>query len=210
MRSVDDLTARSRIRDAALARFGRDGVDRTSLRSIAKDAGVSAPLVLHHFGSKDGLRQACDERVFALVQEKLQIGEREPDSAGLAALTDLMREAEPLQAYIARSLTDGSEHAAALFDQLVAASESYLERGEARGEIRPGADRRGRAVMLVSWAMSFLVLGDHMARAIGAKTLDRAGQLRLGASVIEIYTSGFYADDRWASVVDKLSAQEGA
>ncbi|MEX1037720.1 MAG: helix-turn-helix domain-containing protein, partial [Acidimicrobiia bacterium] len=55
MRSVDgDLTAEARIRDAALARFPRDGFEGTTMRAIAEDAGVSAALVVHHYGSKEG------------------------------------------------------------------------------------------------------------------------------------------------------------
>ncbi|MFD0204347.1 MULTISPECIES: TetR/AcrR family transcriptional regulator [Saccharothrix] len=68
MRSAtSDLTARARIRDAALARFGADGVAGASMRAIAADAGVSPALVVHHFGSKEGLRQACDEYVLAAM-----------------------------------------------------------------------------------------------------------------------------------------------
>ena len=52
MRSASDLTARARIRDAALARFGAEGIAGTSVRAVAADAGVSPALVLHHFGSK--------------------------------------------------------------------------------------------------------------------------------------------------------------
>ena len=61
MRSAD-LTATARIRDAAIEQFGEHGFD-VGLRSIAEAAGVSAALVIHHFGSKDALRAACDEYI---------------------------------------------------------------------------------------------------------------------------------------------------
>jgi AcrR family transcriptional regulator len=67
MRSASDLTARARIRGAALARFGTDGIAGTSVRAVAADAGVS-PLVVHHFGSKEGLRQACDDYVLDSIR----------------------------------------------------------------------------------------------------------------------------------------------
>ena len=55
-RADDDLPdARDRLLEAARARFASDGFDRASLRAIAADAGVSPGLVIHHFGSKDGL-----------------------------------------------------------------------------------------------------------------------------------------------------------
>ena len=74
MRSEADLTSQARIRDAALVRFGADGFAGTSVRSIAADAGVSPALVLHHFGSKEGLRTACDEHVVGFFEDILGRG----------------------------------------------------------------------------------------------------------------------------------------
>ncbi|RFZ34875.1 HTH-type transcriptional regulator BetI [Mycobacterium marinum] len=48
-----DLTAKARIRNAAVARFARDGFQKVNLRAIATSAGVSEALIFHHFGSKD-------------------------------------------------------------------------------------------------------------------------------------------------------------
>src|ERR1700748_889356 len=63
MRSAsDDRTAVARIRDAAIEQWGEHGV-KGGLRSIAEAAGVSAALVIHHFGSKEGLRKACDDYI---------------------------------------------------------------------------------------------------------------------------------------------------
>jgi AcrR family transcriptional regulator len=40
--------------------FADRGPDAVTVREIAANAGVSAALVLHHFGSKDGLRAEVD------------------------------------------------------------------------------------------------------------------------------------------------------
>jgi len=61
--AYEDLTARARIRDAALWHFAEEGFSRATIRDIAATAGVSPGLVRHHFGSKEGLRDACDEAV---------------------------------------------------------------------------------------------------------------------------------------------------
>ena len=61
MRSAD-MTAVARIRDAAIELFGSRGFD-VGVRAIAEAAGVSPGLVIHHFGSKDGLRKACDDYI---------------------------------------------------------------------------------------------------------------------------------------------------
>ena len=58
-----DLTTKARIRDTAMELFGAEGVAATSLRSVAAAAGVSPGLVVHHFGSKQGLVRAVDEAV---------------------------------------------------------------------------------------------------------------------------------------------------
>ncbi|MDN5559804.1 MAG: TetR/AcrR family transcriptional regulator, partial [Ruaniaceae bacterium] len=46
-----DLTAAARIRDAAIDVFGRRGFEAASIREIAREAGVSPALVMHHYGS---------------------------------------------------------------------------------------------------------------------------------------------------------------
>ena len=61
----DDRTARAVIRDEALRLFAGRGPDAVTVRQIAAAAGVSPGLVIHHFGSKDGLREAVDQYVLA-------------------------------------------------------------------------------------------------------------------------------------------------
>lgn len=51
--------SRDAILDAARAGFGRDGYDGTSIRGIARSAGVDPALVHHFFGSKEGLFTAA-------------------------------------------------------------------------------------------------------------------------------------------------------
>jgi AcrR family transcriptional regulator len=63
-----DLTAMARIRNAALERFPRDGFRGTTVRSVADDAGGSPGLIVHHFATKEGLREACDEYVIEQIR----------------------------------------------------------------------------------------------------------------------------------------------
>ena len=44
---------------AARVRFGKDGYERTTLRSIAADVGVDPALVIRYFGDKEGLFAAA-------------------------------------------------------------------------------------------------------------------------------------------------------
>ena len=69
MRSAEeDRTARAVIRDEALGLFAAHGPDAVTVRQIAAAAGVSPALVVHHFGSKEGLREAVDEHVLGLFE----------------------------------------------------------------------------------------------------------------------------------------------
>ena len=60
---ADDRTTRARIRDAAIDCIAQHGLTDTTVRKIAAAAGVSPGLVIHHFGSMDALREACDQHV---------------------------------------------------------------------------------------------------------------------------------------------------
>ncbi len=59
----DDLTAKARIRNTAMDLYAQFGEDRTSMRAIASAAGVTVGLLVHHFGNKDGIRDAVEELV---------------------------------------------------------------------------------------------------------------------------------------------------
>jgi len=62
-----DLTAKARIRNAALDLYASQGEDRTSMRAIAAAAGVTVGLLVHHYGTKDNIR---DVLLFPQVRER--------------------------------------------------------------------------------------------------------------------------------------------
>jgi AcrR family transcriptional regulator len=69
---VESLTTKARIRAAALALFAERGVGGTSLREVARAAGVAPGLVVHHFGSKAGLQEAVEDLIVDLLREALE------------------------------------------------------------------------------------------------------------------------------------------
>jgi AcrR family transcriptional regulator len=163
-----DLTARARIRDAAIACFADAGVAGTSVRTIATAAGVSPALVMHHFGSKDGLRVACDHHVAAEIRaQKLAAVGAGTDLDPIGALRRYS-DGPPLLRYLARTLVDGSPHVAELVDEMVADATEYTEVGVATGQLRPTEDARGRAAVLTLWSLGALVLHEHAERLLGA------------------------------------------
>lgn len=195
-RSPDDRTGRARIRDAALRRFGDDGVDGTSLRVIAENAEVSPALVVHHFGSKAGLVRACDEHVVDSTRRAKE--QAMAAGAGLDAMGSLREAASsrPLLRYLARRLVDHSPQVATLVDELVTDAQAYLATGEDTGMIRPTADPWGRAAVLTIWSLGALVLHEHVARLLGADlTEDTAGLVAYSRPAVEVLGSGVFTPD---------------
>ncbi|MGW6540763.1 TetR/AcrR family transcriptional regulator [Streptomyces sp. NPDC055051] len=86
--SADDSGpgARERILAAARAQFAERGYDKTSVRGIAKAAGVDPALVHHYFGTKDEVFAASIEVSFepALVVPAIIDGPREEVGERLA------------------------------------------------------------------------------------------------------------------------------
>ena len=68
-RTAED--ARRQILDAADARLAKTGPAGIRLQDVAADVGISHPVILHHFGSREGLIRALTERAVGEFQDKL-------------------------------------------------------------------------------------------------------------------------------------------
>jgi AcrR family transcriptional regulator len=62
---------RRKLLTGAIELFGRRGFDATSIREIAKAAGVNIASIAYHFGGKEQLYQACIEHITETVREGL-------------------------------------------------------------------------------------------------------------------------------------------
>jgi AcrR family transcriptional regulator len=62
--AADAEATKARILDAACALVADHGIEGTSIRDIAKESKVSLATVLHYYGSKDGLYEACIEAMY--------------------------------------------------------------------------------------------------------------------------------------------------
>jgi AcrR family transcriptional regulator len=194
MRSADDLTAAARIRDAAIEQFGAHGFG-VGLRSIAEAAGVSAALVIHHFGSKDGLRKACDDYIAEEIRsDKTEaMRAREPGTwfAQLAAIESYA----PMMAYLVRSMQSGGELGKTLWRRMIDDAEIYLDEGVRAGTLKPSRDPEARAKFLaITGGGGFLVyLQMHDTPTdLRAVLRDYARDMLLPS--LELYTEGLMAD----------------
>lgn len=204
MRSVDDLTATARIRDSAIEQFGEHGFD-VGLRAIATAAGVSAALVIHHFGSKDGLRAACDAYIAEFVKTTKTESLQSADPATWFAQMAEIESYAPMMAYLVRSMQTGGDLAKSLWRTMIDNAEEYLEEGVRAGTVKPSSDPKARAKFL---AMSggggfllYLQLHDNP-RDLRAVLHDYAQDMVLPA--LEVYSEGLLSD---STMYDAFAAQ---
>jgi AcrR family transcriptional regulator len=207
MRSVDDLTAAARIRDAAIEQFGQHGFD-VGLRAIAKGAGVSAALVIHHFGSKEGLRRACDELVAESVRSAKSESLQTSDPASWFAQMAEIESFAPMMAYLVRSLQTGGDLAKSLWHTMIDNAEQYIDEGVRAGTIKPSRDPKARARFLAMTGgggfMMYLQMHDTPTD-LRAVLHDYAQDMLLPS--LEVYTDGLLTD---STMYDAFLAQQAA
>lgn len=178
-----DLTARARIREAALEHFARDGYDRTTIRAIAKTAGVSPGLLRHHYGSKEDLREACDRYAFEMLHP---VNDQILEDPGASAR--IRQASKPFGAYVARSLADGSPTVGPIFDEMVTMSERWLERSDDARSDSPMVDRKVRAALVTAMKIGIPLLHDHVSRTLGVDIFEPEGERLVALALLDIYS----------------------
>ena len=178
MSSPSDLTARARIRDAAIELFADRGIEGATIRDIAQKAGVSSGLLRHHFGSKEGLRDACDEYVLG---ELIGLGTRFTEFQTVDGITP---ETQRQQRYITRSVLDGSPAGSALFDRLIEYGERWFTTVDIKTE-----DPKAFIAVLSVMKMSMLTSRDLLTRVLGVDTGEPEGWVRVLRASLEIFST---------------------
>lgn len=197
-----------RILEAAVELFGQNGVNATSLKSIAARAKVSPALILHHFGSKDALRTACDECVATVLRTTKTSSVRQPN-LDLFAVASMYEEYRPMIRYLARTLNDGSPYVNDLIDEMVADAEAYSAEAERSGLMKPSADPKARIALLMIWSMGGVVLHEHLERLLGVDLLGSQGYpTRYVRAVMELYSQGVFTENAFAELRNDLPAHQ--
>jgi AcrR family transcriptional regulator len=206
MRSAD-MTAAARIRDAAIEQFGQHGFD-VGLRAIAEAAGVSAPLVIHHFGSKEGLRKACDDYIAEEVRDAKSESLRSADPATWFRQMAEIETYAPMMVYLVRSMQSGSELAKTFWQRMIEDAEEYIDEGVRAGTLKPSRDPKARAKFLAlsggGGLLLYLQMHDNPTD-MAAVLHDYGEEMVLPA--LEVYTHGLMSD---ATMYDAFSEQREA
>lgn len=172
----DEADGRERVLSVAVQVLESRGEAALRIAEVAEAAGVALGLVSYHFGGRDGLIVAAQQRRFAgLVGEDGAAFQRILDDVKTpaelnAALTDLSRavlDSRRAQIRLSRiaaiATTFGRDDSYAItgeiVDQLLTDYSALITQAQSRGLIRTDLDARAIAIFVQSYALG-LVLYD--------------------------------------------------
>ncbi|MCX4411070.1 TetR family transcriptional regulator [Streptomyces sp. NPDC059837] len=176
---------RDRILEAAREEFSERGYEKTSVRGIAKAAGVDSALVHHYFGTKEQVFEAAIEVAFApalaaptAVEDGPLDGVGERLTRFLLGIWENPTTRTPLLAIVRSAVNN--ETAAAVFRRLVAAQ--LLRRIAGRLDL-PDAELRAElaAAQLVGVAMlRYVIKIEPLASADVERIVERVAPVVQG------------------------------
>jgi AcrR family transcriptional regulator len=151
----------------AVQMFAADGFQRTSLRSIAKHAGVSPALMIHHFGTKDKLIDLAIVNTLGdwVAKEKLAMLDDQENQ--LSSWQSIMEQgATPLN-FFRQVLIAGGKYAGRLFDVAVSESEALLKTVAGNGQLKKVSNPHVTAILMTLSGLGSLILMEHIERHMG-------------------------------------------
>ena len=165
MRSVQ--TTREQLLSIAVEMFAEQGFAGTSLRSIAKRAGVSPALMIHHFQTKESLiREAISKTLGSWVADEKA-----------AMLNDESKQLQNWQAVMAKGTTPlnffrqvllaGGDYAQRLFDASVSETEVLLDQMQSAGRLRNLSDKQTTALIMTISGLGSVLLMSQIEKTMG-------------------------------------------
>ena len=128
------MSPRTRILDAAMLVFRRQGFRRSSIEQAAEAAGLTRQALYHHFKSKEALFRAVIERLYEEAFAAGTAATAAAEKAGGSLADIIVVTVSAKLGQMARSL-DGSPHVEELFSEhLAQARDLYQKYAAAHGE----------------------------------------------------------------------------
>jgi len=160
--------------------------------------------VRHHFGSKEGLRQACDDYAMA---ESARIRSRvfeDGEFREQSFLGSIHPVAMQLQRYLVRSTLDSPGTTSTMFARMVEVSEEWLDDQGIHVK-----DQRAYAAVLVAMQMGMFLMADQLSAALGTDVTKPAGHLRMLRGAVEVFAHPLLDEQGKAirAALDKLIAE---
>ncbi len=200
VKSAEHANGKIRLIKVAMRMFADKGYDGITVRDISAAADVSVGLINHHFGSKEGLREAVDKYFIEQFEEVLFEERPVPASeeAGLAQSVEFTEnwinrhidDWDLTKSYMRRALLEGSDWGAGLFDRFYNVVRTSIDRMDADGQIRPDVDRLWLPLLVMYLELGTLLLEPYVERVLGKSGFDRELWRRRHRAYIDLMYRG--------------------
>ena len=164
-----------RILQEATRLFAAQGYDGTSIQQIAEAAGITRPTLVYHFTSKEGLRQAVLDRLFAHwtaeLPRLLTAAQKGPRlDALLNNLFGFFQEQPALARLVLREALDRPEALRALLRQHLHPWTALLSEaivlGQGGGWLSADTDPEAFITLMVASAVGLVAVGESAAALV--------------------------------------------
>jgi TetR/AcrR family transcriptional regulator, regulator of cefoperazone and chloramphenicol sensitivity len=182
-KATDSGNGKERLIKVAMRMFADKGYDGITVRDISAAADVSVGLINHHFGSKEGLREAVDKYFIDQFEEVLF--EQRPSPSTVEEGLDLSVEFtenwinrhiddwDLSKAYMRRALLEGSDWGMGLFERFYNVVRTSMDRLDADGGIRADVDRLWLPLLVLYMELGTLLLEPYVERVLGKSGFER-------------------------------------
>lgn len=202
---VELSKGKQRLISVAMKLFADKGFDGVTVRDISAAADVSVGLINHHFGSKEGLREAVDRHFLAQFEEAVTKNPMDPRAAetrGTEAVIEWTEEwidrhiAEwsVSTAYMRRALLEGSDWGANLFERFYQVVRTTVDRMDAEGRLRQDVDRLWLPLLILYMELGTLLLEPYVEKVLGRSGYDRTLWRRRYTAYIDLIFRGTRPD----------------
>lgn len=182
-RAEDSGNGKERLVKVAMRLFAEKGFDAITVRDISAAANVSVGLINHHFGSKEGLREAVDKYFIdqfeeVLFEDRPTQGTSDQNVALSVEFTENwidrhIDDWDLTKAYMRRALLEGSDWGASLFERFYQVVRTLIDRLDADGSIRPDVDRLWLPLLVLYMELGTLLLEPYVERVLGKSGYER-------------------------------------
>ncbi len=185
MRSAID--SREHLIEVATKVFAREGFAGTSLRMIAVEAGVSAALLVHHFGSKQRLIEETIETTLGeWMRDKDHLAEL-PLSEALSQWPQTAQDGQQKLAFFKQVMLSGGKPAQLLLERMHFEARERLTAMTKSGVMRDIADIDTAALLLAVYGMAPLILSEPVKKILGGDITDPEISEKLARSSLELF-----------------------
>ncbi|HEY0984283.1 MULTISPECIES: TetR/AcrR family transcriptional regulator [unclassified Schlesneria] len=185
----DPDAVRTTVLDSALELFARYGFADTSLREISRHSGVSHPLILHHFGSKEELYSSVKRRVVEGYAQRFPAAARAINRpinlrAEMKRILTYVGENELAMKLCARTRVDGDHQVWPGEPDLLNLIRQRIEVAQQKKLIRDDLDAQQLSVMILGIVFFWLDNRLHFAERFG-KPVDNDSYIDTAVKMIE-------------------------